>query len=79
MDQEIAARTFRFSVEDKKGRDAGGIEALVTWKNGQLSVLTLWSAWTSSADRNAFCSQSAPPERILPRVGLTALIWYKQR
>lgn len=56
-DQGFAARTFRFSVEDKKGRDAGDIEALVAWKHGQLSVLTLWSAWTASADRNTFFSR----------------------
>lgn len=56
-DQGFAARTFRFSVEDKKGRDAGDIEALVAWNHGQLSVLTLWSAWTASADRNTFFSR----------------------
>ncbi|MGE8452274.1 MAG: hypothetical protein ACN6OP_16955 [Pseudomonadales bacterium] len=56
-DQGIAARTFRFSVEDKKGRDAGAIDALVAWKNGQLSVLTLWSAWQPSADRSSFFSR----------------------
>lgn len=56
-DQGFAARTFRFSVEDKKGRDAGDIEALVAWKHGQLYVLTLWSAWTASADRNTFFSR----------------------
>lgn len=55
--QGFAARTFRFSVEDQKGRDAGDIEALVAWKHGQLSVLTLWSAWTASADRNTFFSR----------------------
>lgn len=35
----------------------GAIEALVAWKNGQLSVLTLWSAWKPSADRSSFFSR----------------------
>lgn len=55
--QGIAARTFRFSVADKKGRDAGDIEATAAWQNGRLSVLTVWSAWTSAADRNTFFSR----------------------
>lgn len=56
-DQGIAARILRFSVDDKKGRDAGDIEALVVWNKGQLSVLTLWSAWKSSTNRNLFFSR----------------------
>lgn len=53
----IAAHTFRFSVEDKKGSDAGDIETTVIWHEGRLSVLTLWSAWTSAPDRNSFFSR----------------------
>ncbi|ASV88009.1 hypothetical protein CES85_3385 (plasmid) [Ochrobactrum quorumnocens] len=56
-EQGIASRTFRFSVENKQGSDAGDIEATVVWHNGRLSVLTLWSAWTSAADRNTFFSR----------------------
>lgn len=56
-EQGIAARTFRFSVENREGRDAGDIEATVVWHNGRLSVLTLWSAWTSAANRNTFFSR----------------------
>lgn len=57
VEQGIASRTFRFSVENKQGSDAGDIEATVVWHNGRLSVLTLWSAWTSAADRNTFFSR----------------------
>lgn len=56
-EQGIASRTFRFSVENQQGSDAGDIEATVVWHNGRLSVLTLWSAWTSAADRNTFFSR----------------------
>jgi hypothetical protein len=56
-EQGIASRTFRFSVENREGKDAGDIEATVVWHNGRLSVLTLWSAWTSEANRNAFFSR----------------------
>ncbi|RCI80084.1 hypothetical protein DNK03_00340 [Brucella anthropi] len=56
-EQGIASRTFRFSVENKQGSDAGDIEATVVWHNGRLSVLTLWSAWTSAANRNTFFSR----------------------
>ncbi|MCJ2877436.1 hypothetical protein JUM41_24610 [Rhizobium pusense] len=56
-EQGIASRTFRFSVENKQGSDAGDIEASVVWHNGRLSVLKLWSAWTSAADRNTFFSR----------------------
>jgi hypothetical protein len=56
-EQGIASRTFRFSVENREGKDAGDIEATVVWHNGRLSVLTLWSAWTSAANRNAFFSR----------------------
>ncbi|RJG40635.1 hypothetical protein [Mesorhizobium sp. DCY119] len=56
-EQGIAARTFRFSVENREGKDAGDIEATVVWHNGRLSVLTLWSAWTSAANRNTFFSR----------------------
>ncbi|MBK0023977.1 hypothetical protein IAE29_23350 [Ochrobactrum sp. S46] len=56
-EQGIASRTFRFSVENKQGSNAGDIEATVVWHNGRLSVLTLWSPWTSAADRNTFFSR----------------------
>jgi hypothetical protein len=56
-EQGIASRTFRFSVENKQGSDAGDIEATVVWHNGRLSVLTLWSAWPSAANRNTFFSR----------------------
>ncbi|MBP2509136.1 hypothetical protein J2855_002782 [Agrobacterium tumefaciens] len=56
-EQGIASRTFRFSAENKQGSDAGDIEATVVWHNGRLSVLTLWSAWTSADNRNTFFSR----------------------
>lgn len=56
-EQGIASRTFRFSVENKQGSDAGDIQATVVWHNGRLSVLTLWSAWPSAANRNTFFSR----------------------
>ncbi|WP_433762909.1 hypothetical protein [Brucella anthropi] len=56
-EQGIASRTFRFSVEDRLGSDAGDIEATVVWHNGQLSVLTLWSAWATADNRNTFFSR----------------------
>ncbi|MFK3781406.1 hypothetical protein [Agrobacterium sp. NPDC089420] len=56
-EQGIAARTFRFSVKNREGKDAGDIEATVVWHNGRLSVLTLWSTWTSAANRNTFFSR----------------------
>lgn len=56
-EQGIPARTFRFSVENKNGQDSGEIEATVIWRNGRLHVLTLWSAWSSVADKNTFFSR----------------------
>ncbi len=56
-EQGIDARNFRFAVEDKQGKDAGDIEATVVWRQGRLSVLTLWSAWRLSADRDSFFSR----------------------
>jgi hypothetical protein len=55
--QGIPARTFRFSVTDKKGQDSGDIDATVIWRNRRLHVLTLWSAWSSGADNSNFFSR----------------------
>lgn len=53
----IAARTFRFSVRNRQGVDAGEIDATVAWRDGRVHVLTLWSAWKSEGGRNSFFSR----------------------
>lgn len=64
--QGIKARALRFDVTNKKGEDAGEIEATVGWQNGNLVVVTLWSAWrapienkASAEGRNLFFSRLA--------------------
>jgi hypothetical protein len=56
-EQGIDARTFRFSAANKLSTGTSDIEATVAWRDGRLSVLTLWSPWTSAADRNTFFSR----------------------
>lgn len=53
----IAARSFRFSLKDKAGKDAGDILATLFWHRGRLYVVSLWSPWSPSADSNVFYSR----------------------
>lgn len=53
----IAARSFRFSLKDKAGKNAGDILAILLWHKNRLYVVSLWSPWPASADANIFYSR----------------------
>ncbi|MEO9336349.1 hypothetical protein ABFT80_02765 [Mesorhizobium sp. SB112] len=53
----VAARNFRFSVEDKSSEDAGDILATLIWHEGRLYVVSVWSIWAPTGDRNIFFSR----------------------
>lgn len=53
----VAARNFRFSVENKSGEDAGDILATLIWHEGRLYVVSVWSIWAPTGDRNIFFSR----------------------
>lgn len=56
-EQGIDARRLRFTVADKAGESAGDLEARVTWHDGLLVVVSLWSAWADNDSRNDFFSR----------------------
>jgi len=51
--QGVKARVLHFDVTRKSGEDAGEIEATVTWQNGNLVVLSLWSTWRAPVENKA--------------------------
>ncbi|MGE7471401.1 hypothetical protein ACQKLX_18300 [Bosea sp. NPDC003192] len=53
----IAARSFRFSLKDKAGKDAGDILAILLWHKNRLYAVSLWLPWPASADANIFYSR----------------------
>lgn len=57
LDHRLENREFRFSVRNRKGEDVGAIHATAVWKDGQLTVISQWSAWAESARRNDFFSR----------------------
>lgn len=54
---DVAARNFRFSAENKSGEDAGDILATLIWHEGRLYVVSVWSIWAPTGDRNIFFSR----------------------
>jgi hypothetical protein len=53
----VASRSFRFSTKNRAGEDVGEVLATLFWHDGRLYVLSLWSRWSPTADRNTFFSR----------------------
>ncbi|MCF1448563.1 hypothetical protein FS815_17235 [Agrobacterium vitis] len=56
-EQGLTNREFHFSVKTLKGEDIGVIDATAVWKDNQLTVISEWSTWGRSVDRNKFFSR----------------------
>ncbi|MGV2105365.1 hypothetical protein ACQZ4X_04765 [Agrobacterium vitis] len=56
-EQGLTNREFRFSVKTLKGKDIGVIDATAVWKDNQLAVISEWSTWGQTVDRNTFFSR----------------------
>ncbi|THF48662.1 hypothetical protein [Allorhizobium terrae] len=57
LDAGVKNKSFLFSATDENGDSDGDIEATFIWHSGRLWILTLWSAWPETADRNLFFSR----------------------